>query len=73
MLDSKKFVEAAFTHEHLYGTSLEEFAISTKEGKIAVADIDIKGVRSYRELSNNVIAVFILPPNFKALSQRLIL
>lgn len=72
MLEERKFIEAAYTHGKLYATSIEEFKIAKREGKIAVADIDIKGVRSYRQLSNKIIAVFLLPPSFKILLERLI-
>ncbi len=72
MLKDKKFIEAAFTHNHLYGTSVEEFKIAKAQDKIPVADIDIKGVRVYRQLSDQVTAVFLLPPSFKALIDRLI-
>ncbi len=72
MLEDHKFVEAAYTHRYLYGTSVAEFEIAKKEGKIPVADIDIKGVRSYRELTSGVIAVFLLPPSFKVLINRLV-
>lgn len=72
MLDKQLFIEVAFTHGNLYGTSLEEFRLAKNEGKIAVADIDIKGVRSYRQLTDKVTAVFLLPPSFKILLNRLI-
>ncbi|MHB1865493.1 MAG: guanylate kinase [Candidatus Saccharimonadales bacterium] len=72
MLKERKFIEAAYTHGYLYGTSIEEFKIAKQEGKIAVADIDIKGVRSYRQLSTNVLSVFLLPPSFNILIDRLI-
>ena len=72
MLKEHKFVEAAYTHKYLYGTSIKEFEAAKREGKIAVADIDIKGVRSYRNLTAGVIAVFLLPPSFKVLIERLI-
>ena len=72
MLDAGEFIEAAYTHGNLYGTSVEEFRMASKESKIAVADIDIKGVRAYRQLAGNVTAVFLLPPSFDVLIERLI-
>jgi guanylate kinase len=72
MLEQGDFVEAAFTHGYLYGTSIKEFKVAKNEGKIAVADIDIKGVRAYRNLSNKVKAIFLLPPSFDILIKRLI-
>lgn len=72
LLKEHQFVEAALTHGHLYGTSISEFKTATKEGKIAVADIDIKGVKSYQSLSPNVKAIFLLPPSFEVLIKRLV-
>ncbi|HEY1644863.1 MAG TPA: hypothetical protein VGF75_00570, partial [Candidatus Saccharimonadales bacterium] len=72
MLKDHKFIEAALIHGHLYGTSMSEFETARNESKIAVADIDIKGVRAYRRLSDNVTAVFLLPPSFETLINRLV-
>lgn len=71
MLDEHQFIEAAYTHGNLYGTSVTEFVRVKNEGKIGVGDIDVKGIRSYRQTSNNLTAVFILPPSFKVLISRL--
>jgi len=71
MLRSHEFIEAAYTHTNMYGTSIKELERASKESKIAVADIDVKGVRAYRELMDNVTPVYLLPPSFKILIERL--
>ncbi len=72
MLQHKQFIEAALTHGNIYGTSIDQFKEAIKDSKIAVADIDIKGVRTYLSLTDNVIPVFLLPPSFEELMKRLL-
>lgn len=72
MLQSKQYIEVALTHGNIYGTSIDQFKEAIKDSKIAVADIDIKGVRTYLSLTDHVIPVFLLPPSFEALMKRLL-
>ena len=71
MLKNHEFIEAAYTHTHMYGTSIVELELAAKESKVAVADIDVKGVRAYRQLMENVTPIFLLPPSFETLIERL--
>lgn len=71
MLKNQEFIEAAYTHTNLYGTSIAELEKAAKESKIAVADIDVKGVRAYRHLMYNVTPIFLLPPSYEVLIDRL--
>lgn len=71
MLENHDFVEAKFVHGTLYGTSLAELKRIQAEGKIAVTDIDVQGVREYKELSQDVVAIFILPPDYATWRERL--
>jgi guanylate kinase len=72
MLDDQQFIEVAYTHGHLYGTSIQEFQHAYRKEKIAIADIDIKGVKTYRLLSDKIIPIFLMPPSFNVLIERLI-
>jgi guanylate kinase len=71
LLKNHQLIEATITHGYMYGTATEEIQKAINESKIAVTALDIKGVRSYRKLSDKVIAVYLLPPNFEALISRL--
>lgn len=71
MLKNHDFIEVAYTHGCLYGTSISEVKKATNKNKIAVADVDVKGVRSFRYLSNSITAIYLLPPNFDILIERL--
>jgi guanylate kinase len=71
MLQQGAFVEAKQYGGNLYGTSVAEIQKAYDEGKIAVTDIEVQGVAEYKAISPQVIAVFILPPNYDVWQQRL--
>jgi guanylate kinase len=72
LLKNHQLIEATITHGYMYGTATEEILKAANGSRIAVTALDIKGVRSYRKLSDKIIAVYLLPPNFEALISRLI-
>ena len=72
MLADEAFVEAKLVHGNVvYGTSADELRRSHDEGKIAITDVDVQGVAEYKDLSQNVVALFILPPNYSTWRERL--
>lgn len=71
MIQNREFVEAKFVHGTVYGTSVDELQKSYDNHKIAITDIDVQGVREYKELSQTVVAIFVLPPNYETWRERL--
>jgi guanylate kinase len=71
MLESHQFIEAKFVHGTVYGTSAEELQKSHDEQKIAITDVDVQGVSEYKELSQTVIAIFVIPPSYSIWRERL--
>jgi len=71
MLARQAFIEAKLVHGTVYGTSTQEVSRAYEEGKIAVTDIDVQGVDEYKQLSQDVVAIFILPPSYTIWRQRL--
>lgn len=71
MAKQHEFIEAKFVHGTVYGTSVAELERSHAEGKIAITDIDVQGVAEYKMLAQNVVALFILPPNYSTWRERL--
>ncbi len=71
MLDDKAFIEAKTYAGNLYGTSVAEIQAAHDEKKIAMTDVEVKGVAEYKQLDPGVIAVFLLPPDFKTWQERL--
>lgn len=71
MLDEHSLIEAKMYSGNLYGTSAAEIKAAHDEGKIAMTDIEVQGVAEYKQLDPGVMAVFLLPPDFKTWQERL--
>lgn len=71
MIEEQGFVEVKFVHGTIYGTSVQEFEWAKRDNLIAITDIDVQGVEEYKKISNKVVAIFILPPNFEEWKRRL--
>lgn len=71
MLDNHELIEAKIYSGNLYGTSVAEIQAAHDEGKIAMTDIEVQGVAEYKTLDPGVMAVFLLPPDFKTWQERL--
>jgi guanylate kinase len=70
--DLNFFVEWAQVHTNLYGTSYEELEGAWKLGKIAIMDIDIQGMKTFKSKFPDARTVFILPPSIEELKRRVI-
>ena len=65
MLDEGGFVEAKLVHGNVYGTSVAEIQMAHDEGKIAITEIEVQGIAEYKRVADNVLPIFLLPPDFK--------
>lgn len=63
MLKNKEFIESAITHEHFYGTALNQFKDAYKKHLLPISDIDVKGVDLYQKIKAINKAFFLLPPD----------
>lgn len=66
-----EFLEWADVFGNLYGTRRADTEALLAEGQDVVLVIDVQGARQVRSCSAPTISVFVLPPSFKALEQRL--
>lgn len=72
MLERKEFIEAKLVHGSVvYGTSVGEVRAAGEQGKIAITDVDVQGVDEYKELSRDVVAMFLIPPTYAEWQVRL--
>jgi guanylate kinase len=74
MIEGGKFLEWAHVHEQRYGTSRAEVIERLMSGQDVILDIDYQGAKQIaadRELKKRKLNVFIFPPSFEALEQRL--
>lgn len=74
MVERGEFIEHAVVHEHRYGTSKSEVLARLKRGEDVILDIDYQGARQIAndtDLESRSLFVFIFPPSFEHLEQRL--
>jgi guanylate kinase len=65
------FAEHALVHGHLYGTSLEKMMEARGQFRGMVFVIDQQGARQLKARVPEAVGVFVLPPSFTVLEQRL--
>lgn len=66
-----KFLEYAYVHDNIYGTSIKAVQDVAESGKCCILDIDVQGARQVRESGLPAIFVFIAPPSLDELERRL--
>jgi guanylate kinase len=71
MIARDAFLEWADVFGHYYGTGKEETQARLAAGEDLVLVIDVQGARQVRERVPETVAVFMLPPSFEVLEQRL--
>jgi guanylate kinase len=72
MVAAGEFLEWACVHGNLYGTAKRQVTDETAAGIDIVLEVDVQGAESVRELPLDSVSVFILPPSFDVLRERLI-
>lgn len=70
-IDHGDFFEWAEVHGNLYGTSKAGVEAQIKTGQDVVLEIDWQGALQIKRLFPNAILIFILPPSWDELAQRL--
>ena len=71
LLAEGAFLESAEVHGHRYGTLRTEVAGRIESGLNVVLDIDVQGALQVMEKWPDCVSVFVLPPSFAALRERL--
>lgn len=72
MIGAGAFLEWACVHGNLYGTAKGQLADETARGLDIILEVDVQGAASVRSLALDAVSVFILPPSYDILRQRLI-
>lgn len=66
------FLEWACVHRHRYGTLRQPIEETTAGGKDVLLVIDVQGAEQLRSQGVDAVHVFVLPPSWEALEERLI-
>jgi guanylate kinase len=72
MIARGEFLEWAHVHAHLYGTGRVQVERELKERHDIILEIDVQGAESVRRVVPGAVGVFILPPSFEILRERLV-
>lgn len=72
LIADNRFLEHATVHDHHYGTLRKPVEDMMQQGHNVVLDIDTQGAISVMENAEDYVSVFILPPSFKELRERLV-
>ena len=71
MIERGEFFEWAQVHGHLYGTSRKAIEERLMHGEDVVLEIDWQGALQIKQLFPHAVLIFILPPSWQELEQRL--
>lgn len=66
-----EFLETAQVYNHSYGTPLAPVLEKLSQGKDVFFEIDIEGAKQVKEKYPACVSVFLMPPSFEILEQRL--
>lgn len=72
MIRRGEFLEWANVYGYLYGTSQAQVERERAAGHDIILEIDVQGAASIRDQIDDAVSIFILPPSFELLSQRLV-
>ena len=72
MTERGEFLEWADVYGHLYGTAALQVARERAEGHDIILEIDVQGAESIRHAVPDAVSIFILPPSFELLRDRLV-
>jgi guanylate kinase len=65
------FLEWAEVHGNLYGTSRAETDRIRASGEDILLDVDVQGAEQVRKAEPEAVTIFVMPPSFAALEERL--
>ncbi|MCL2860867.1 MAG: guanylate kinase [Firmicutes bacterium] len=66
------FLETATVYTNYYGTPQKEVFDNLEKGHDVIFDIDIEGARQIKAKYEDAVLIFIMPPSFEILKERLI-
>ena len=72
MIAAGEFLEWACVHGNFYGTAKSQIVEETAAGADIILEVDVQGAASVRQLLMDSVSIFILPPSYNVLKQRLI-
>jgi len=72
LISEGEFLEYAEVHGNFYGTSRKLVESHLSQGYDVILEIDVQGASAVKKLAPEAISIFIMPPSFEVLRQRLL-
>ncbi len=72
MIESEDFLEFARVYDNYYGTPKKNVMDKISNGKDVILEIDIQGAKRVKRNYEDGIFIFIMPPSFKELKNRIV-
>lgn len=72
LINAGEFLEFAEVHGNFYGTALSQVKAEMDLGRDIILEIDVQGAASVRAAIPEAVSIFILPPSFAVLRERLV-
>jgi len=72
LIKKGEFLEWAEVHGHLYGTSKNFVESRLNNGINMLLDVDVKGALNIKKIFKDGVFIFVAPPSFKELKDRLV-
>lgn len=72
LVAADEFLEWARVHGNLYGTSRAQVVREISERRDIILEVDVQGAASVRKLLDDSVSIFIVPPSFEVLRERLV-
>lgn len=72
LVAAEEFLEWARVHGNLYGTSRAQVVREIEDRHDIILEVDVQGAASVRKLLGDSVSIFIVPPSFEVLRQRLV-
>jgi len=66
-----EFLEWAIVHGAYYGTPRRPVEAWVAQGRVAILAIDVQGARSVRRKRPDTVTIFLMPPSWRSLEERL--
>jgi guanylate kinase len=71
MIKNDELIEWAYVHNHRYGTPKSSVMKIVDSGKFPIMTIDVVGAMNVKKIMPNSVLIFVIPPDFNMLVERL--
>ena len=71
-IEANEFIEWEKFYDYYYGTLKKFVEDKLKDGKSIALEVDVKGALKIKKDYNSAVLIFIMPPSFKVMKERLI-